>query len=275
MERPYLGSSGFICGCSVARLKLVAGDSQAAGMPTIELSSVLLVTMAAVIGGGAVWMATGRLRRGRRAEATLVVHSIAERIRAVGKLVALEVCAKEIATVSSGWAWLPPLLLSQARLAMIFNFEKQYFVDLSAVKPEHVTPLGPGKFRVRLPALHGQLRLLDVNPYDIQNARVLGLLDVIPMTADRQREMMKRAQEQASELFRTNDDRYLGEARLSVERHLAALMDLFGVEVEVNWGEAPAPERAVVRAPEALPQAVPSPMVMGGRMARVLAAAVN
>ena len=98
-------------------------------MPTFDLSSVLLVIMAAVLGGGAVWMATGRLRRARRAESQLVVHSIAERIRAVGKLVALEVCAKEIATVSSGWAWLPPLLLSQARLAMIFNFEQQYYED--------------------------------------------------------------------------------------------------------------------------------------------------
>jgi hypothetical protein len=207
----------------------------------LDLSSVLLVGMALIIGGGAVWLATGRLRRARRAETQIVVHSIAERLRAVGKLVALEVCAKEIATVSTGWAWLPPLLLSQARLAMIFSFEKQYYVDLTAVKPDHVTPTGPGRFRVRLPSLRGQLRLLDVNPYDIQNARILGLLDVIPMTADRQREMMRRAQDQAAELFRSNDARYIGDARLSAERHLAALMDLFGVEVEVEWAEAPEP----------------------------------
>jgi hypothetical protein len=242
-------------------------------MPTLDPSSILLVVMASFIGGAAVWFATGRLRRARRAEADLVVHSIAERIRAVGKLVALEVCAKEIATVSSGWAWLPPLLLSQARLAMIFNFEKQYFVDLSAVRPEHVTATGPGRFRVQLPALHGQLRLLDVNPYDIQNARVLGLLDVIPMTADRQREMMRRAQVQASELFRTNDARYLGEARLSVERHLAALMDLFGVKVEVIWDEA-APEASPV--PQASPAEPAAPaLAIGGRMARVFAAAAS
>jgi len=83
-----------------------------------------------------------------------------------------------------------------------------------------------------------------------------------------------RAQVQASELFRTNDDRYLGEARLSVERHLAALMDLFGVTVEVSWAEA-VPERPLAAAPEPAPHALPSPAITGGRMARVLAAAVN
>jgi hypothetical protein len=244
-------------------------------MPTIDFSSVLLAVMGAVLGGGAVWMATGRLRRGRRAESQLVVHSIAERIRAVGKFVALEVCAKEIATVSSGWAWLPPLLLSQARLAMIFNFEKQYYVDLTAVRPEHVTPIGPGRFRVQLPPLHGSLRLLDVNPYDIQNARVLGLLDVIPMTADRQREMMKRAQEQASELFRANDERYLGEARLSAERHLAALMALFGVEVEVSWTAAHEHPAADLLGAHSSPQPTLMPAPVDVRRARALAVSAN
>ena len=40
------------------------------------------------------------------------------------------------------------------------------------------------------------MRLIDMTPYDIQSARILGLLDLIPMTADRQRELMKKAQTQ-------------------------------------------------------------------------------
>lgn len=179
-----------------------------------------------------------------------------ERVRAVGKLVGLEVCAKEIATATSGWAWMPPVLLTQARLAMIFHFEKQYSVDLAAIGPEDIEEMGEGRFRVSLPAIQGNLRLLDVVPYDIQAAKVLGLLDLVSMTADRQKDLMRKAQQQAAELYGTNDERYLGAARLSVERHLRSLMELFGVEVEVRWANGalearPAEVRAVRSADEA------------------------
>jgi len=178
------------------------------------------------------------MKRTHREETS--IQTIAERIRAVGKLVGLEVCAKEIATTTSGWAWLPPILLSQARLAMIFNFEKQYTIDLARVGPDDVVDLGEGRFRITLPPIEGHLRLLDLTPYDIQNARILGLLDVIPMTADRQREMMKKAQHQAAELYQSNDERYLREARRSVEQHLTSLLELFGIRAEVQWADQPA-----------------------------------
>ena len=157
--------------------------------------------------------------------------------RTVGKLVGLEVCAKEIATATSGWAWLPPLVLSQARLAMIFNFEKQFTVDLSNIDSDDVRDLGTGRFVLKLPPIQGSLRLLDVIPYDIQSAKVLGLLDLVSMTAERQKDLMKKAQQQAAALYEANDERYLAQARFSVERHLRSFMDLFGVEVEVRWAE--------------------------------------
>ncbi|MEX2219171.1 MAG: DUF4230 domain-containing protein [Phycisphaerales bacterium] len=237
-------------------------------MPGIDPTSAIVALLAFVLGGGLVWTVSRRFFRARGAQERLVITAITERLRAVGKLVGLEVCAKEIATTTSGWGWMPPLLLSQARLAMIFNFEKQYYVDLTAVRPADVEELGPAEFRVVLPPLLGQLRLLDVTPYDIQNARVLGLLDVIPMTADRQREMMRRAQDQAAELFRSNDTRYLGEAKLSVERHLRALMDLFGVKVQIEWSRPePAPDGPAHAAREL---AAPEPVTMGGRLAGLL-----
>lgn len=214
-------------------------------------STLVLVLLALVGGGAAAWLLRGRFSRTPGQATMASVEVIAERVRAVGKLVGLEVCAKEIATASTGWNWLPPILLSQARLAMIFNFEKQYVVDLSRVGEREITPLGPGRFRVVLPPIEGQLRLLDVTPYDIQNARVLGLLDVIPMTAERQRELMKRAQQEAADLFRANDARYLRDARVSVERHLCSLMDLFGVRVEVAWSSdepAASPRLAIAAA---------------------------
>ena len=187
------------------------------------------------------------------------IDTIVERIRAVGRLVGLEVSAKEIATATKGWSWLPPLLLSQARVAMIFAFEKQYSVDLAALSPADVSKRGEGSFVLRMPPVHGSLRLTDVTPYDIQDGRVLGLLDVIQMNAQTQHDLMRKAQEQATELFTKNDARYLAETRSSVERQLKALLGLFEVEVIIEW---PADDRvetdelvAVGEAAKSLPTA--------------------
>jgi hypothetical protein len=205
-------------------------------MGMMDPTSFILAGVSAVAGALLVWILVKR--RALSPEETMVTQSIAERVRTVGRLVALEVCAKEIATATKGWSWLPPLLLSQARLAMIFHFEKQYAIDLRRIGPEHVTDLGDGRFRLVLPELEGTLRLTDVTPYDIQDGRVLGLLDVIQMNAKAQKGLMDQAQAQAAELFQSNDEKYHAEARRSVERQLHALMELFGVAVEIVWPEA-------------------------------------
>lgn len=207
------------------------------------LGSTIVLTVGAFgLGALAAWWASRRLRsRARAAADRVIVQTIAERVNAVGRLVGLEVCAKEIATATSGWAWMPPVLLSQARLAMIFHFEKRYWADLARVRASDVAALSDGSYRVTLPPIEGALRLIDVVPYDIQNARVLGLLDVIPLTAERQRALMGRAQRQAAEFLAASDARYEAEARASVERQVAALLALFQVRVEVSWAPTPAP----------------------------------
>lgn len=225
--------------------------------------TLVLAAIAFALGGVAAWFVIRRFQapRSRWREDRVGVQTVIERVRAVGKLVGLEVCAKEIATATSGWAWLPPILLSQARLAMIFNFEKQYTVDLSRIGPEDVEQLGEGRFRIALPPIEGSMRLIDVVPYDIQGAKVLGLLDLVSMTADRQKELMRKAQQEAAALYQANDAKYLAAARFSVERHLRSLMDLFGIDVEVVWkldsashpGSGPAlPEVHTVRREPAL-----------------------
>lgn len=210
-------------------------------MPTMDLGPLILLLIGLVLGGAGVWIFFWKLRApAREFEKRIVTQTIAEHVRAVGKLVGLEVSAKEIATATSGWPWLPPILLSQARLAMIFQFEKQYSVDLSRLRPSDVQEVAPGRFRVVLPPIEGVLRLTDVFPYDIQSGRVMGLLDVIPMHADRQKDLMKRAQAQAAELFVKSDARYMSEARASIERHVRSLLAMFGVEVEIAWSDEPA-----------------------------------
>lgn len=213
----------------------------------------LLLAIAIGLGVGVVGTLAIRALIGRRAAEAPVrideVQVIAERVRSVSRLVGLEVSAKEIATARKGVAWLPPILLSQARLAMIFQFEKQYAVDLTRISPGDVENLTGMRYRLTLPAVEGTLRLIDVSPYDIQDGRVLGLLDVIQMNASTQKALMERAQEQAARLFETSDARYRSEARASVERQLKSLLGLFDAEVEIAWKDMacdpPADPRAV------------------------------
>ncbi len=162
---------------------------------------------------------------------------LAERVRSVGRLVGLEVMVKEIATASRGFQWMPPLLLSQAKVAMIFHFEKQYSIDLARIDDDDIEQIGINRFRVTLPEIDGTLRLSDVTPYDIQHGRVLGLFDVIPMTAERQTELMAAAQRDAATLYESKEPKYMAEAKRSVARHLASLMELFDVKVEVVWSD--------------------------------------
>ncbi len=198
----------------------------------------VLVLVSGLVAGGITCVVIGRAARRRVAQPPPVhVHLIADRVRSVARLVGLEVCAKEIATAQKGVPWLPPMLLSQARLAMIFQFEKQYFVDLARIGPGDVDIIGPSRFRLRLPAIEGTLRLVDITPYDIQDGRILGLLDVIPMNARAQKDLMERAQIEAEGLFERSDPRYRAEARAAIERQLESLLALFDCEIEIAWSD--------------------------------------
>lgn len=212
----------------------------------MDLLSLLWLTglaiVAAALAFGAGWLIA---RRRPRADLPVSAQMLAQRVRAVGKLVALEVCAKEIATAKHGWDWLPPILLSPARIAMIFHYEKQYSVDLSSLRPGDVRQVAPGRFVVRLPAIEGSLRLTDVTPYDIQSGRLLGLLDIIQMNAERQTALMRAAQEQATALFSTSDAKYLDAARVAAERQLKSLLELFDVEIDLQWSEPTGDGRGV------------------------------
>jgi Protein of unknown function (DUF4230) len=198
---------------------------------------IIALTFAAIIGAGVVFYLLSSLKRARAGKDIdkVSLKIITERVRAVGKLVGLEVHAKEIATATSGFSWLPPILLSQAKIAMIFQFEKQYAIELGVIDESDVTDLGDGHYRISLPPIVGSLRLMDVEPYDIQQGRVLGLIDVINMNAQRQNELMRTAQDQAAELFEKNDERYIHQARDAIERQLSAISKLFDITLEIEW----------------------------------------
>ncbi len=204
------------------------------------MPELTLVILGLVMGGLLVGAAFLLLRGlGKKAPEVSTFTTIAERVRSVGRLVGLEVYAKEIATSTKGWGWLPPILLSQARVAFIFHFEKQYSVDLTRLDASDVEELGESdgkqRYAITLPPIEGALRLTDLEPYDIQAGRVLMLLDIIQLNATTQKELIRRAQEQAAELYRRYDAKYQTEARRAIEKHLSALLALFDVEVEIRW----------------------------------------
>lgn len=200
--------------------------------------NILIVTLAFLLGAVVIGMVLLLRRSAENAPIkVLATDIVAERVRSVGKLVALEVHAKEIATTTKGWGWLPPLVLTQAKIAMVFTFDKQYFVELGRLKEDDVQMREPGVFTMRLPAVEGSLRLADVRPYDIQAGRLLGLLEVIPMSAQTQGSLMEAAKEQAGELFARSEQRYTDEAKRSVEKQVKALLRLFGAEVEIEWAD--------------------------------------
>lgn len=218
----------------------------------------LLVGFFGLAAGIGIMVALRRIGARAPEVAHVRTDTVAERVRAVGKLVGLEVHAKEIATGTKGWAWLPPLLLTQAKVAMIFHFEKQYYVDLGRLGRGDVEALRDGTFRLRLPEIEGALRLTDVTPYDIQAGRVLGLVDVIQMNAPTQKRLMQAAQEQAAELFARSDEKYDREARRSIERHVQSLCSMVGARVELVWPDEHRAERRRTGSPDAHPRPLPS-----------------
>ena len=200
------------------------------------MTGLLFILSGVVIGGLIVWMLRRVFAPHARTQ-TLHTHTVFEQVRSVGRLVGMEVSAKEIATSTKGFSWLPPIILSQARVAMIFQFEKQYAVDLSKLKPGDVKELDDKHYRLELPAIEGDLRLTDVTPYDIQAGRVLGLFDIIQVDAATQGELMKQAQAQAASLYTAHNAKHQVQAQQNVERQLRSFLSLFGVEVEITWRE--------------------------------------
>lgn len=223
----------------------------------MDLTVALVLVVLGGVVGVVIAMKLGAWRRGKlKTEDRVVTQHITERVRSVGRLVALEVCAKEIATATSGIAdgWLPPIIISPARMAIIFQFRKQYFVDLAAIGSAQVTELPPAagndrrarmglatlpRIRVTLPAIQSELSLASMTPYDIQAGRILGLVDIIPMNADRQGALMARAQEHAAKVFEDQDREYTLQAAAAVEAQLRSLLGLMGVELELVWADAP------------------------------------
>lgn len=199
------------------------------------MTTFVIIGLSLALGIVSTMLAVRMLRKS--GDTHISSHLIAERIRSVGKLVGLEVLSKEIVTQTRGLNWLPPLLLSQARLAMIFSFEKRYYIDLARLQASDVHVLGEGRYRITLPAIEDSVHLLDVTPYDIQSGKLLGLLDVFRMDAQTQKDLMTKAQSEATALYEAHGQRYEDEARRAIRTQVRSLLSLFDVELDVRFAD--------------------------------------
>ena len=201
------------------------------------MTELILLFAGIAIGGAALWLARKAFAGNATSHTTIETTTVVDRVRSVGRLVGLEVSAKEIATSTRGLPWLPPAILSKARLAMIFQFEKQYAIDLSRISLDDVRRSRSGVWTVTLPPIEGVLRLADITPYDIAAGKALGLFDVIPMDAKAQKQLMCSAQEQAASVYAENETRYTAEAQRSIESQLTSLLSMLDVEIRFDWAE--------------------------------------
>jgi uncharacterized protein DUF4230 len=200
--------------------------------------TALIVFGIGLVGGIVGLFVLKRAFSRKRVSSTVHAHAVIDRVRETGRLVGLDVRAKEIATSTQGWGMLPALLFTQAKLAMIFEFEKQYAVDLARLRDEDIERVGVDRVVLHMPRVESSLRMLSLTPYDIQAGRVLGLVDVIPMSAERHGELLDVARKQAVEVFEEADARYAAQARSSIENRLRAVLRMCGVEAEFVWDDA-------------------------------------
>ena len=208
-------------------------------MTIIELIGILAVASMAAAAG----FYTARLifRRGRRAgrnKPRVTCRGVTQQVSAVGRLVALDVNAKEIATATSGPDWLPPALLTRAKVALVFHFERQYALDLNALEAEDIVRLSPGRVRLRPPPIRSRTTLVDLEPYDIQSGKLFGLLEIIPMNAARQRRLMAAARESACTLSDADEQSHIALARASAEREIRRALQSLGLAVEFDWSRS-------------------------------------
>jgi Protein of unknown function (DUF4230) len=215
-------------------------------MPIIELIGILSVaSLAGAVGWYAARFFFRRRRQPRNKAPRVTCSGVTQRVASVGRFVALEVTAKEIATASTGPQWLPPALLTRAKVAMIFHFRHEYTFDLAALSDSDIMPQR-GRLKLRMPEMQSNTVLVDLEPYDIQSGKVFGLIEVIPMGAARQRKLMAAARQEAGTVGVEDEHAQRAMARSSAEKHIRKMLGHARLVVDFDWSRSLAQEAEIV-----------------------------
>ncbi|HMP91212.1 MAG TPA: DUF4230 domain-containing protein [Kiritimatiellia bacterium] len=135
------------------------------------IAGILLI--AAGIALGMLWMN----RRGKKSAAEVTIYSTIQQLRSIGQLSVFKAVTKEIVTETDhSWgafgkkylSW----VLSQKKMAMIFEFEIDFRYDLRRQEFQ-ITETGPAEYKLTLPPCQYEVHIRDIRFYDEQGSRFM------------------------------------------------------------------------------------------------------
>lgn len=137
------------------------------------LQAVLLVLAGAAAGGIVVFFR----RKKTKSAAEVSIYSSIQQLRSIGQLSVFKAVTKEIVTETDhSWgnfgkkylSW----VLSQKKMAMIFEFEIDFRYDLRRSEFQ-VTETGPSAFKLTLPPCFYEVHIRDIKFYDEQGSKLM------------------------------------------------------------------------------------------------------
>jgi len=140
------------------------------------ISNVIAGVILLLIGAAGGWWMFARGGKTRSA-AERTIFSTIQQLKSIGQLSVFKAVTKEIVTETDhSWgsfgkkylSW----VLSQKKMAMIFEFEIDFRYDLR--RPEfHIAETGPSAYRLTLPPCHHEVHIRDIRFYDEQGAKFM------------------------------------------------------------------------------------------------------
>jgi hypothetical protein len=181
-------------------------------------------------------------RRGKKSgpRGDVHIHPSIEQLRSVGELVVFKMITKEIVTAADHWfgqwgkryfTW----LLSEKKMAMIFEFEIDFRYDLRS-RDFVIEQTGEGEYRLGMPKCFYDIHIRDVSFYDEQSSKLLPWLipDLLnrafgPGFSESDKNMLKEeAKQQASHIAGDFVDKLRSEVQGSARQTLETLGKALG-----------------------------------------------
>jgi hypothetical protein len=200
---------------------------------------LLLLAVAVGLGGGV--LLARRFRRGAPA-AEITIYSTIQQLRSIGQLSVFKAVTKEIVTETDhSWgsfgkkylSW----VLSQKKMAMIFEFEIDFRYDLR--RPEFaITSTAPAAYRLVLPPCSYEVHIRDIRFYDEQGAKFMPWLvpDLLNgflgagFSEEDKNNLVRSAKSHAEKEARKLIDSLQNEVQASARAVLASIGKAFGAE---------------------------------------------
>ena len=215
------------------------------------MDNIILVIFAFFTGFvvcAALWMALRGRRKGRSRPH---IHASIEELRSVGELVVFKIITKEIVAAAEHWLgqwgkkyfqW----LASIKKMVMIFEFEIDFRYNLRS-SDFAVEPLGPKKYRLKMPKCFYQIHIRDITFYDEQNAKFLPWL--VPDLLNRafgagfseedKNHLKEEARQQAGRMAEEFVSKMQSEVQNSAKQTIETLAKAFGAEsVVVDFSDS-------------------------------------